>query len=93
MGFGDVDLWVNGWFPLHNTYRDDFEPGARVIGYVAKGGALQGYLIDKKTADEYGIKSLEDFKKRRNQTTVRQRQRRQGRSGRLPTGLGLRVGH
>ena len=53
VGFGDVDLWVNGWFPLHNTYRDDFEPGARVIGYVAKGGALQGYLIDKKTADQY----------------------------------------
>ena len=63
VGYGDVDLWVNGWFPLHNTYRDDFEPGAQVIGYVAKGGALQGYLIDKKTADEYGIKSLEDFKK------------------------------
>lgn len=60
---GDMDLWVNGWFPLHNTYRKGFEAGASVVGYVAKGGALQGYLIDKKTADAHGITSLEDFKK------------------------------
>ncbi|EPC01502.1 hypothetical protein L861_05535 [Litchfieldella anticariensis FP35 = DSM 16096] len=60
---GDVDFWVNGWFPLHNTYRDTFEQGAELIGYVAKGGALQGYLVDKKTADEHGITNLEDFKK------------------------------
>ena len=60
---GDVDLWVNGWFPLHDTYRSTFENGAETVGYVAKGGALQGYLVDKKTADEYGITSLEDFKK------------------------------
>src|SRR5690606_26733399 len=33
-----------------------------VVGYVAKGGALQGYLIDKKTADEHNIRSLEDIK-------------------------------
>jgi glycine betaine/proline transport system substrate-binding protein len=63
VGQGDVDFWVNGWFPLHNTYRDAFEPGATTIGYVAEGGALQGYLVDKKTAAEYHITSLEDFKK------------------------------
>ncbi len=60
---GDVDFWVNGWFPLHNTYRSSFEPGATTVGYVAQGGALQGYLIDKRTADKYGITSLEDLKK------------------------------
>lgn len=60
---GDVDFWVNGWFPLHNTYRKDFQTGAETIGYVAKGGALQGYLIDKKTADKYHITNLDDFKK------------------------------
>jgi len=59
---GDVDFWVNGWFPLHNTYRPTFEEGAELIGYVAQGGALQGYLVDKKTADEHGITGLEDFK-------------------------------
>lgn len=63
VGQGDVDLWVNGWFPLHNTYRETFEAGATEIGYVAKGGALQGYLVDKKSAEEFDIKSLEDFKR------------------------------
>lgn len=60
---GDVDLWVNGWFPLHNTYEETFSQGAEVIGYVEQGGALEGYLIDKASADEFGITSLEDFKR------------------------------
>jgi glycine betaine/proline transport system substrate-binding protein len=60
---GDVDFWVNGWFPLHNTYKKDFQSGATMVGYVAKGGALQGYLIDKKTADQYNITNLNDFAK------------------------------
>lgn len=63
VGQGDMDLWVNGWFPLHNSYKPAFEQGAEIIGYVAKGGALQGYLIDKKTAEKHNIKTLEDFKK------------------------------
>jgi len=63
VGQGDIDLWVNGWFPLHNTYEDAFSDGAQKIGYVAKGGALQGYLVDKKSAEEYGITSIDDFKK------------------------------
>ena len=63
VGQGDIDLWVNGWFPLHNTYRDNFEDGASIVGYVAQGGALQGYLVDKKSAEQYGITSIDDFKK------------------------------
>ncbi len=63
VGQGDVDFWVNGWFPLHNTYRKNFEPGATVVGYVAQGGALQGYLVDKKTAEKHNITNLNDFKK------------------------------
>ena len=60
---GDIDLWANGWFPMHNQYESTYEGKAEKVGYVAKGGALQGYLIDKKTAEEHGITSLEDFKK------------------------------
>jgi len=60
---GDVDLWVNGWFPLHNTYEDDFKKGARKIGYVAKGGALQGYLVSKEHAQKYDITNLNDFRR------------------------------
>jgi glycine betaine/proline transport system substrate-binding protein len=63
VGQGDIDLWVNGWFPLHNTYKDNFQPGASIIGYVAEGGALQGYLVDKKSAEEYGITNIMDFTK------------------------------
>jgi glycine betaine/proline transport system substrate-binding protein len=62
VGLGDIDFWASGWFPLHNTYITDLEGKASAVGYVAKGGALQGYLIDKKTADEHGIKFIEDFK-------------------------------
>lgn len=60
---GDIDLWVNGWFPLHNTYEGTFSQGAETVGYVAKGGALQGYLIDKKTAEEHDINYVDDMTK------------------------------
>lgn len=60
---GDIDLWVNGWFPLHNTYRSTFESGAEVIGAVAKGGALEGYLVDKASVEKFDIKTLDDFKR------------------------------
>ena len=60
---GDVDLWVNGWFPLHNTYRSTFESGAEIVGAVAKGGALEGYLVDKASVEEFDIKTLDDFKR------------------------------
>jgi glycine betaine/proline transport system substrate-binding protein len=59
---GDMDLWIDGWFPLHNTYESTFSQGAEKVGMVAGGGALEGYLIDKATADEHNITSLEDFK-------------------------------
>lgn len=60
---GDLDLWVNGWFPLHNTYESTFSQGAETVGYVAKGGALEGYLVDKASAEKYNIKTLDDFKR------------------------------
>jgi glycine betaine/proline transport system substrate-binding protein len=53
----EFDLWVNGWFPLHNTFLITTEVRGRVqpIGTQVPGGALQGYLIDKATADEFNI--------------------------------------
>lgn len=60
---GDIDLWVNGWFPLHNTYRSTFETGAEIVGAVAKNGALEGYLVDKRSVEEFNIKTLDDFKR------------------------------
>jgi glycine betaine/proline transport system substrate-binding protein len=60
---GDMDLWVNGWFPLHNSYESTFSNGAEKVGAVAEGGALEGYLVDKAAVEEFGITSLEDFKR------------------------------
>ncbi len=60
---GDVDLWVNGWFPLHNAYEETFSEGAEVVGYVAEGGALEGYLVDAAAAEELDIQTLDDFKR------------------------------
>jgi glycine betaine/proline transport system substrate-binding protein len=60
---GDLDLWVNGWFPLHNSYEDTYSQGAELVGHVAEGGALEGYLVDRASAEEFDITSLEDFKR------------------------------
>jgi len=60
---GDVDFWANGWFPLHNQFEDTFSEGATIAGTVAAAGALQGYMIDKAGAEEFGITSLDDFKR------------------------------
>ena len=61
---GDVDYWTNGWFPMHTAQLPkDFDEKAEAIGYVAKAGGLQGYLVSKKYAEELGITSLDDFKR------------------------------
>ena len=59
----DADIYPNGWFPLHNTYLDAVAPAVEVVGSVVEQGALQGYLVDKASAEQYGITSLEDFKR------------------------------
>jgi len=60
---GDVDLWVNGWFGTHDTYLAETKGKVKKIGYVMKKGGLQGYLVDKKTADRLNIKTVLDIKK------------------------------
>ncbi len=61
---GDVDYWVNGWFPIHNSQvPEGFNKKATKIGMLAEKAGLQGYLISKKFAEEMNIVSLEDFKR------------------------------
>lgn len=61
---GDVDMWVNGWFPIHNTYLEDPKVQGKVelVGNVVKAGAIQGYLMDTKTSQEHQITNIEDLK-------------------------------
>ncbi len=61
---GDVDYWTNGWFPNHVSQMPKrSEERVEVVGYVVKAGGLQGYLVSKKHVEEFGIQSLEDFKR------------------------------
>lgn len=63
LGNGDATFMADHWDPLH---IDFFEKAGGDAKLYRKGvfspGALQGYLIDKKTADKYGIKSIDQFK-------------------------------
>lgn len=63
VGFGDVDVWVDGWFPIHDPYRQAFEGSAEIVDNFTTGGALEGYLVSKADAEALGITSLEDFKR------------------------------
>ncbi len=65
---GEYDFWINGWFPNHTPFLDgDLPDGSKVgdhvsvVGEQVKAGALQGYLVDKKTADEHGITTLDQI--------------------------------
>ncbi|MBV0893451.1 glycine betaine/L-proline ABC transporter substrate-binding protein ProX [Paracoccus sp. Z118] len=63
VGYGDVTMWVDGWFPNHDPYRSAFEGGAEIVGAVALGGAMEGYMVSKADAERLNITSLEDFKR------------------------------
>ena len=56
---GDVDLWVNGWFPTQDAFlQEDY---VELVGTQVDDGALQGYFVDKATADAHGITNLGDL--------------------------------
>ena len=63
-----VDYWASGWFPLHDPLLDTVLPRQGIVGdYVepvgtlVEDGALQGYLVDLKTARAEGIDSMDDL--------------------------------
>jgi glycine betaine/proline transport system substrate-binding protein len=65
-----VDVWANGWFPLHDAKLETVLTARGVVGDLASpvgnmvgDGALLGYLIDKPTADRYGITRMDDLKR------------------------------
>ncbi|MCY3538516.1 MAG: hypothetical protein OXH10_01450 [bacterium] len=63
---GQYDLWVNGWFPLHDFYLEgenvtgqSVELPIEPIGWQVAKGARDGLMIDKATADRLGINSMD----------------------------------
>ena len=62
---GQYDLWANGWFPTHDIYLTaetaaglEYDRSIEAVGLQVDSGALQGYMIDKATADAMGITSM-----------------------------------
>jgi glycine betaine/proline transport system substrate-binding protein len=64
LSYGDADFSVHLWDKLHDTFYQKAGGDETMIktGSIIP-GVLQGYLIDKKTAEQYDIKSLADLKK------------------------------
>ncbi|GAA3526301.1 glycine betaine/L-proline ABC transporter substrate-binding protein ProX [Zobellella aerophila] len=64
MAFDEADFSVHLWDILHDGFYQKAGGDAKLVkvGEVIP-GVLQGYLIDKKTADDYDIRSLDDLKK------------------------------
>jgi len=62
LGDGSVDLWLSGWLPLHQPLIDALTRQRAVpIGFEVREGALQGYLVDRATAERLGIEDLGDL--------------------------------
>jgi ABC-type proline/glycine betaine transport system substrate-binding protein/ABC-type sugar transport system substrate-binding protein len=64
----EYDLWVNGWFPLHDEFlaaelTDGTLAGDKIqkIGAQMPAGALQGFVVDTLTAMQHGITTLDDI--------------------------------
>jgi glycine betaine/proline transport system substrate-binding protein len=68
MAQGEADFWVNSWYPGHNSWlaaelADGSLVGEHVrrVGELMLAGGLQGYLITKTFAEEYGISTIDDL--------------------------------
>ncbi len=60
---GDATFLADHWDPLHVDFYNKAGGDEKLYREgVYSGGALQGYLIDKKTADKYGIKNVAQLK-------------------------------
>ena len=64
---GQYDLWANGWFPLHDVYLEgenvtgqEVDLPIEPVGWQVDGGATDGLMVDKATADRLGITSMDD---------------------------------
>ncbi len=59
---GDATYYAAFWDPLHNSFLAHLGAGTvATVGTIVR-NSIQGYLIDKKTADAYHIKTIEQFK-------------------------------
>ncbi|NIZ02476.1 glycine betaine/L-proline ABC transporter substrate-binding protein ProX [Thalassospira lucentensis] len=63
IGNGDATFMADHWDPLHADFYKAAGGDEKIYRKgVYSPGALQGYLIDKKTADKYNITNIEQLK-------------------------------
>lgn len=61
---GDVDFWPSGWFPGHSVQLPgDWDRNASIVGMICEGCGAEGYLVNIPAIEEFGIETLEDFKR------------------------------
>ena len=61
---GEIDFWVNGWFPQHDGFLAEVAGTVETVGAQVRGGALQGYMVDRVSAETLNIVTLADFERR-----------------------------
>ncbi len=68
MAQGDFDFWVNSWYPGHRSWWEPELPDGtkvgdhlEIVGEEMIAGGLQGYLVTKSFADEFGITHLDQI--------------------------------
>ena len=68
MASGEFDFWVNSWYPDHNSWlAAEMPDGSLVsdhvspIGWEMPTGGLQGLMTNKRLADEYEIRTLDQI--------------------------------
>ncbi|WP_428119855.1 glycine betaine ABC transporter substrate-binding protein [Candidatus Poriferisodalis sp.] len=66
MAEGQMDFWVNSWYPGHLAWLAGELPNGTlvgdhltVLGEEMIAGGLQGYLVTKSFADEFGVYTLD----------------------------------
>jgi len=59
---GDADIFATHWEPLHSDYYKNGGGDAKYFKRGQYSTAAQGYLIDKKTAEQYGITNIAQLK-------------------------------
>ena len=66
MAEGDMDYWPNSWYPAHRPFlEEELADGTLVADHVSIvgdemiAGGLQGFLITKSFADEYGVYTMD----------------------------------
>ncbi|MFJ4143229.1 glycine betaine/L-proline ABC transporter substrate-binding protein ProX [Pseudomonas sp. NPDC089734] len=64
LSYGDADFTVHEWEKLHAAFyaKAGGDDTLVKVGNIMP-GVLQGYMIDKKTAEQYNITSITDLKK------------------------------